>query len=253
VATDGSIYRLVNNQWQNISGWASDVGCGANQVYVIGGSNRIYRWNGGNSWTGLSTGAGVRIDVHGDGGPWIVGTDGLVYQYIAGNWYPKGNFTAKDIGLKGNGHRIWGLASSNGQVTLYKGNGAWEPQSGAAEHLSVDSNGDVWVVNAYQQIFVNSCFRNLKLASNPTIANLVYPNPTSDKLFLDLDPYYLDKNLDYMITNVQGQLVDRGTLSSIYSDVVEVDVSSSKFPAGTYFLSLTTNDTRQVIKFVVMK
>jgi len=103
------------------------------------------------------------------------------------------------------------------------------------------------------EVKVNGCAASPKLDQETTIANLVYPNPTADKLFLDLDSYYLDKNLDYAIVNVQGQLVDTGTFGSVYTDQVELDVSSSKFSTGTYFLSLNTGDTRQVIKFVVMK
>ncbi len=94
---------------------------------------------------------------------------------------------------------------------------------------------------------------NPRLSQEARVSSLLYPNPTTDGLFLDLDSYYFDKNVDYTIMNVQGQLLESATLGLIYANIAEVDVSSSKFVAGTYFLSLTTGDSREVLRFVIMK
>ena len=121
-------------------------------------------------------------------------------------------------------------------------------------YVRVQLSGTNYLQLAEVQVFAcTDASPAAKISQEPTITNLIYPNPTSDKLFLNLDSHYFDKNLDYAVMNVQGQLVDAGSFGAIYTKEVELDVSSAKFPTGTYFISLITGDTRQVLKFVVMK
>lgn len=73
---------------------------------------------------------------------------------------------------------------------------------------------------------------------------LVYPNPTSDNLFLSTDTDRLSK-LNIKIYNLYGQVVESTMLSSIDESV---DVSNLK--NGVYFIQLTLNEQTYTAKFI---
>lgn len=83
--------------------------------------------------------------------------------------------------------------------------------------------------------------------------SLLFPNPVTDYLNLVLNPQYRDKNLDYRISNMNGQVMDAGKFNSAAKEV-KIDVSIPKFETGTYFISLSHEGViREVHRFVVVK
>jgi len=70
----------------------------------------------------------------------------------------------------------------------------------------------------------------------------VYPNPVSDRLNLNM-PSELSENASYMIHNILGQNVMRGTLKNN-----QVDVNSLN--TGIYFLEINSNGKKGVKRFI---
>ncbi len=70
--------------------------------------------------------------------------------------------------------------------------------------------------------------------------SIIYPNPASDKLFIETS---IDTPLDYAIFNIQGQKV----LSLIYS---EEGIDISNLTTGMYFLKIQSDKSEQTLKFV---
>jgi hypothetical protein len=61
---------------------------------------------------------------------------------------------------------------------------------------------------------------------------LLYPNPTSDKLFVQ----GMDRYIAYSILDMNGRILQSGSLSS------QADIDVSKLAAGVYQLSLKAGD-----------
>lgn len=82
-----------------------------------------------------------------------------------------------------------------------------------------------------------------KYTSVPSInSNVIkiFPNPANEKLFIESN---LEKNSNYIITNLLGQEMDKGFLKS------EIDISN--LPNGVYFIEIVNaNYQTQVLKFV---
>jgi len=72
---------------------------------------------------------------------------------------------------------------------------------------------------------------------------LLFPNPTSHKLFLDIPD---DQMYNYAIYGMNGQAVEKGTLTGNSIDV-------SHLNAGTYSLSLFSKESFSSLKFVKIK
>jgi len=68
---------------------------------------------------------------------------------------------------------------------------------------------------------------------------IVFPNPTSDRLVI-----HGDVNATYTIVNVTGQTVGKGSISG-----TDYNLDVSRLAAGSYVLSLTTDNGVQVTKF----
>ena len=64
------------------------------------------------------------------------------------------------------------------------------------------------------------------------IGALLYPNPTSDKLFVQ----GMDRYIAYSILDMNGRILQSGSLSS------QADIDVSKLAAGVYQLSLKAGD-----------
>lgn len=81
VINDLQIYRLRGAVWQNMPGKATDIGAGGGEVWSIGESGAVYRWNdAGFVW--MNVGGNVRaIAAGGTGTPYAIQRDGnLVYR-----------------------------------------------------------------------------------------------------------------------------------------------------------------------------
>ncbi len=100
------IFRYTNGSWVRKSGSAKDVGVGADgSVWKIGtnvrsGGYGIYKYNAArNTWSQLSSGGAIRIDVSANGTPWVVNSNKHLFKYVNGRW-EKVNESANDIGLR---------------------------------------------------------------------------------------------------------------------------------------------------------
>lgn len=89
-----------------------------------------------------------------------------------------------------------------------------------------------------------SGIRSVNLAK-PTSGLRVFPNPASDKLWVDLGP--LAEGGSYRLTDTYGRLYARGVLS-----VPTTEIALNDLPPGTYWLQVFTADEQapQTIRFV---
>jgi hypothetical protein len=135
---------------------ATDIATGADgTVYLIGnrgpgGADKyVYRLTA----TRLTQmpAAAVRVAVGPGGHPWVVNAGGEIFRWTGNNWLRLSGW-ASDIGSNGNGV-IWVIGSGG---LPYRWNDAasdWVSGSGAGVSISVDPQGNPWVVNAQQQIW----------------------------------------------------------------------------------------------------
>ncbi len=164
VATDGKIYRFSpSNQWVLVSGSATDVGANRNALYVIGNGGIVYKRNS-NPFNWIQINPSVRakkLDVYVDGNAWIIGTDGFVYQLINNNWFRKGTFKARDIGIAEGTGNIWALSESDGSLYFYEGSQVWSKQSDqTGNHISVRDDNRIWVVDGQGNVLFSDCEAN---------------------------------------------------------------------------------------------
>jgi len=126
VRNDGKMFRYLNFRWEQIAGWASDIGVSNGSYYHVGTGNRIYKYVGNNNWSLLS-GAAKRIDVDNRGLPWVIGTNDKVYRRNGnGSWSLIGNIQATDISVAEGGTQVWIIEKNSGSPYKHKGNGVWE-------------------------------------------------------------------------------------------------------------------------------
>ncbi len=257
-STTNGIHYFKNNKWTRTTGAAKDVGAGG-AVYVVGMDNRIYRWNG-SGWNALPGSVRAkRVDVFSDNNPWIVATDGFVYQYSGGRWLKKGNFKARDISMAESGTHIWALAASDGSVHKYEGNGVWKKVPGAADHISVDKDGTVWVVNSGRIIYRRDCMQAMTVSPQSSFVSVddlgdestlnlqVYPNPVSSILTLDWEgSTIVPDSYEVQILDVSGK-----TLLSTRLQAEIGNVDMSQFANGMYLVKVKAGDTQKLLR--VMK
>ena len=113
---------------------------------------------------------------------------------------------------------------SDGRLTVATyGNGVYQ--------TTLNNIGDVLSIHEYEGADLN-----------------LYPNPTSDNIFIDLSSIKFDIEKVSMYNEV-GQVVNINDLFILNNNMVEIDVS--KLRSGIYFISLRSNDkiiTKQFIK-----
>lgn len=160
------------------------------------------------------------------------------------------------------------LAESNGSATIDEANGfyIYNYQNQSSAYLSVlslntgntiynnkvvldsfDNIANLKYDNVRQKLF--AIHWDNKMAGtgvNDVHANNVnvYPNPASDKLFVELSQTY--QNIDASLCNVNGQ-----QLSTFRFDKAkEFTLSVAQFSSGVYFLSISTGDEHYTVKFI---
>jgi hypothetical protein len=84
VVNNKQIYRLRGQTWQNMPGQAVAIGAGGNEVWVVGESGAVYRWNDDAfSWSDLGGKVGA-VDAGGTGTPYAIENNGTqVYRLRA--------------------------------------------------------------------------------------------------------------------------------------------------------------------------
>jgi ELWxxDGT repeat protein len=85
------------------------------------------------------------------------------------------------------------------------------------------------------------------------VVNLgVFPNPTSNYLFLNITKVQKDKIKNIQVINSQGKIVLKDPVKSFFSinpDLISLDLPT--FPSGIYFLQIEYSDGLENYKFVV--
>ena len=140
----------------------SEIGASSNNsaVWALGSGfypgtsdQPIFKWNSGTSnWDSVG-GAAIRIEVGPDGTPWVVNSSHDIYHgNTSGSSF--GLFTsqkATDIGVGANG-QIWIISNTavgiHGDKTILEWDGSsWQEANGGAIRITVDADGDPWIVN----------------------------------------------------------------------------------------------------------
>jgi hypothetical protein len=84
-----------------------------------------------------------------------------------------------------------------------------------------------------------------QLQNNTSTEILVFPNPTTDVLQLQLNKVY-DK-MNVQVVNAAGQIVKQ-FIAPASNQVITIPVNN--LPAGQYWLRLQSGDEKQVLQFV---
>lgn len=84
VINNEQIYRLRGRTWQNMPGKATEIGAGGNEVWAVGQSEAVFRWNeDAFAWINHA-GKARKIAVPGDGKPYVIqaasGSGTLIYR-----------------------------------------------------------------------------------------------------------------------------------------------------------------------------
>lgn len=88
---------------------------------------------------------------------------------------------------------------------------------------------------------------NLKIGNQLLGTVQLYPNPSTDYIFLEIPKIEKENALDLMIVNQAGQTVFQQSLP-YFSDVEQIDIS--QLPTGFYFLKMQMGKEKSVLKFL---
>ena len=153
ITNDKKIYRLRGATWQAMPGDAIDIGTGSDgSVWVVGASNKMFKWNEESfSWQDLG-GKAKRIAVDSDGRPWVVTGDNKIFRLRGTTWQAMPG-DAVDIGAGADGTVY--VASPRGKAYEWNDDAfAWQDQGGDnITSISVGPRGDVWVVTSDNKIY----------------------------------------------------------------------------------------------------
>jgi len=149
----------------------------------------------------------------------------FVYENGKGSFYKDGKLLASKTGMSNSG--VWGgmtLGHSDGSHSI----------SGYADDLAI------WG-KALSADEVNTTFESIitssdKYQENESLGNVLYPNPTSDYLFIN-------SNSNYKIVSANGVEVSNGVVEGN-----SIDVSSLE--SGVYYLQLIDTKSTSTLKFV---
>ncbi|MBW8890234.1 MAG: hypothetical protein JF616_20970 [Fibrobacteres bacterium] len=146
IGGDGSVWRIEDN--------------------LIGSSDyQISRWNPTTAtWDPHVTGGGVRIDVDAGGNPWVINSAGQIWRKnpTSNTFTQVPGLSGVDIGI-GAGGVVFVLSteSYNGTADkklyhLIDSNGGWKLTNGGGSRVSVDNNGDPWLVTASGDVWTGT-------------------------------------------------------------------------------------------------
>ena len=156
------IYQRQGNTWRQMPGAANEIAAGADGSMWIVGTDAVndgygvYKWDGRN-WSRVNNIGADKIAVDRSGNPWIIKSDGSIYQRSRNNWNKMpGLATEISTGADGS---IWitGTDRQNNGYGVYRWDGRdWARMDGAAVKIAADSSGNIWAINARQQVFQGS-------------------------------------------------------------------------------------------------
>lgn len=229
--------------WKQIPAVAVDIAVGGTEptapaLWATSTNNTIYRYDGPiTGWTQIS-GDGVAIAVTSMGVPWVVSSNGLVWRQVSGGWQQVGT-SGRDIAIGGisSWEAVWivsGISTGDGNFLIQHWSGSPTSagffQNDAANasgvHITVDSNGQPWVVRVDGSIWQlpSGTTTWLQLTPNTSCATDigagvfggVYVTGCATNNGTDYDIWTLDSNT--ATTNIQGSPVweDKGDSKYVF-------------------------------------
>lgn len=144
----GDLMTYQNGQWQRTLREIIDVGIGATGHLVALSADFIYESPSGVTWTGFG-GLASRVDIAGDGIPYLVSKSNYIYAKKAGTW-ERIPGRALDIGCGADGS----VYMVGYDKHVYKWNGSsWnEMPNSSAIRIDVDKNGLPWIINTRNEV-----------------------------------------------------------------------------------------------------
>lgn len=139
---DLQIYRLRGQVWQSMPGRARDIGSGGGDVFIIGESGAVYKWNDDSfAWQNMG-GNASRITVDSNGTPWVI--NNLQIYRLRGQVWQNMPGRATDIGAGGG--EVWTVGES-GAVFRWNDSGfVWSNVGGSVRAIAVGGSGTPYAI-----------------------------------------------------------------------------------------------------------
>lgn len=83
--------------------------------------------------------------------------------------------------------------------------------------------------------------------TEPSIALIAYPNPTTENLTLQISDYS-NQELTFQLCNVQGKQLINGQITA-----KQIEINTSRLPAATYFIYVMNQQNMKVQSFKIIK
>jgi hypothetical protein len=111
---------------------------------------------------------------------------------------------------------------------------------------TTDSSSAGTVAKGVQQAYIISNVNSIKKADKITLNSRVFPNPTTDLLYLSMEKL-IAKDMQYTLTDANGKTLFIGKISEL-----QTEIDMKPYAAAVYFLKI--NDQNQIIKtFKIIK
>ena len=129
-----------------VAGGAIDVGTSTSgSVMVIGTNNVTYQWLGGDQWNGAYGGWNTRVALDKWGNTYVISGDNTIWRWTAATGWQKLPGWGIDIGVGGPNDDVWLVGTDSQLWHLESSN--WVPYGGNVRRVTVDHQGQPWVVN----------------------------------------------------------------------------------------------------------
>lgn len=144
VVNDQSIYRLRGRTWQAMPGKAMTIGAGGGQVWAIGTSNTVFRWDeSAFAWENYG-GKATTIAVDSEGTPWVVNEE-KVYRLRGRTWQA---MPGKALDIAAGGGTVWCIGDSEAVFQWDENAFAWINRAGKASRITVSGDGTPYVIQS---------------------------------------------------------------------------------------------------------
>lgn len=251
IASDNKVYEYNGSAWANRNTTAMDVGVSNSSVYIVGLDNKVRKYLGNNRWGGPLPGAAIRIDVAGNDGIWIRGTNNLLYHWRGNAWVKWTNSSlvkVRDVSVQPDASQAVIIGDDGSAYYVKAQNQLTKFSSGSGlTHISMNQNGRPWAINTNKQVYEWGCSLGTRVVGlaekTPLSETVIYPNPViGDVLNVQINEPSSLRSIS--IVDARGKVVWNNTPKQ-YNRVISIDVSQLK--KGLYFLKISS-DTKEVTR-----